>query len=139
MNTAWSVYSGGRLNDEIAAKASFTITKDDALDPILLPTVQVKHSFEKKLGWLLSSLDRHKSTEHRLNISVKSAVVGEYDNRDVELTVEVTEEESDSMLWYFMLRSPEANISTDSLHEIAVLIIDRLCPWQVNQRRKAYL
>jgi len=126
MNTAWSIYCGGRWN-QIAANASFRVTSDDELDSILLRSVPVKQAFGNNLRRQLSRLAVHKSTLSMLTIVFKSTVVvDESARREVEFSVVVMDEVSDSMLWYFMLTSPEENISPADLDEIASLIVNRL-------------
>jgi len=140
MNKAWTIYSGGRLCNQIAEHASFRITSDDALDHILLRSVADKRAFENNLRRQLSRLVLPHSTLSPLSIAFQSAVVaGESGKREVELTVVVIDEESDSMLWHFILRSPEENISTDNLDEIVALIVNRLCPAKLNKKPKACL
>jgi hypothetical protein len=137
MNTAWSIYSGGRWN-QIAAKASFRVTSDDALDSILLSSVQLKQSFGNNLNRQLSRLAVHNSTLGTLTIVFKSAVVvDESARRAVEFSVVVMDEVSDSMLWYFMLTSPEANISPHDLDEIASLVVNRLYTGRMSGTHKA--
>jgi len=127
MNTAWTIYSGGRLCNQIAEHASFRITSDEVLDHILLRSVADKRAFENNLRGQLSRLVLPHSTMSPLSISFQSAVVvAESARREVEFSVVVMDEVSDSMLWYFMLTSPEENISPDDLDEIASLIVNRL-------------
>jgi hypothetical protein len=59
--------------------------------------------------------------------------------REVELSVVAIEDGSDSMLWHFLLRSPEENISPADLDEIVGLIVYRLCPEKLNMKPKACL
>jgi len=140
MNTAWSIYSGGRWNNQIAANASFRVTSDDALDSILLRSVPIKQSFGNNLRRQLSRLAVPKSTLSMLTIVFKSAVVvNESARREVEFSVVVMDAVSDSMLWYFMLTSPEENISPDDLDEIASLIVNRLYTRRTSGTHKACL
>jgi hypothetical protein len=139
MNPTWSIYSGGRLTNQIEEHASFKITTDDALDGILLKSVSAKQAFENKLRRQLSRLVLPHSTLSPLSIAFQSAVVMESDKREVELSVVAIEDGSDSMLWHFLLRSPEENISPDNLDEIVVLIVNRLCPEKLNVKLKACL
>jgi hypothetical protein len=140
MNTAWSIYSGGRWNNQMVEDASFRIIIDDAPDSILLRSVSVKQAFANKLKRQLSGLAAHDKPVRSLSIAIQSAVVvGETGRLEVELSVEISEDESDSMLWYFMLRSLAVNISPDNLDEIVVLIINRLCPSKMNNKHKACL
>lgn len=127
MNTAWTIYSGGRLCNQIAEHASFRITSDEVLDHILLRSVADKRAFENNLRGQLSRLVLPHSTMSPLSIAFQSAVVvNESARREVEFSVVVIDEVSESMLWYFMLTSPEENISPDDLDEIASLIVNRL-------------
>ncbi len=120
--------------------ASFRIIIDDAPDSILLRSVSVKQAFANKLKRQLSGLAAHGKTVRSLSIAIQSAVVvGETGRLEVELSVEISEDESDSMLWYFMLRSPAENISPDNLDEIVGLIVNRLCPEKLNIKHKACL
>jgi len=139
MNPAWSIYSGGRLNYQIDEHASFKIKTDDALDGILLKSVSAKQAFENNLRRQLSRLVLPHSTLSPLSIAFQSAVVMEAGKREVELTVVAMEDGSDSMLWHFLLRSPEENISPDHLDEIVTLIVSRFCPEKQNLRHKACL
>jgi len=140
MNTAWSIYSGGRWNNQIAANASFRVTSDDALDSILLRSVPIKQSFGNNLRRQLSRLAVPKSTLSMLTIEFKSAVVvNESPRREVEFSVVVMDEVSDSMLWHFLLRSPEENISPDDLDEIALLIVNCLYTRRTSGTHKACL
>jgi len=75
-----------------------------------------------------------------LTIVFKSAVVvDESARRAVEFSVVIMDEVSDSMLWYFMLTSPEENISPDNLDEIASLIVTRLYTGRMAGTHKACL
>jgi len=139
MNTAWSIYSGGRLNYQIDEHASFKITTDDALDDILLKSVSTKQKFENNLRRQLSRSVLPHSTLSPLSIAFQSAVVMEAGKREVELTVVAMNEGSDSMLWHFLLRSPEEYISPDNLDEIVVLIVNNLCPEKQNIKHKTCL
>lgn len=139
MNPAWSIYSGGRLNYQIDEHASFKITTDDALDGILLKSVSVKQAFENNLRRQLARLVLPHSTLSPLSIAFHSAVVMEAGKREVELTVVAMDDGSDSMLWHFLLRSAEENISPDNLDEIVALIVNRLYPCRSNKKHKACL
>ena len=139
MNPAWSIYSGGRLNNQIDEHASFKITTDDALDGILLGSVSAKQAFENNLRGQLSRLVLPHSTMSPLSIAFQSAVVMESGKREVELSVVAIDDGSDSMLWHFLLRSPEENISPDDLDEIVELIVNRLCPSKMKNKHKACL
>ncbi len=140
MNTAWSIYCGGRLNYQIDEHASFKITTDDALDGILLNSVPLKQSFANNLRRQLSGLAVHNSTLSTLTIVFKSAVVvDESARRAVEFSVVVMDEVSDSMLWYFVLTSPAENISPADLDEIASLIVSRLYTGRMSGTHKACL
>lgn len=139
MNPTWSIYSGGRLTHQIDEHASFKITTDDVLDGILLKSVSAKQAFENNLRRRLSRLVLPHSTLSPLSIAFQSAVVMESGKREVELTVVAMDDGSDSMLWHFLLRSPEENISPDNLDEIVVLIVNRLCPEKLNIKHKACL
>lgn len=140
MNKAWSIYCGGRLNNQIAENTSFRITTDEELDSILLKSVSDKQSFGHKLKRQLSSLTVHNSALSPLSIAFQSAVVaGESGKREVELSVVVMDDVSDSMLWHFLLRSAEENISPDNLDEIVALIVNRLYPHRSNRKHKACL
>jgi hypothetical protein len=137
MNTAWSIYSGVQLKDQIVENASFRIITDGALDSILLRSESLKQSFRNKLREQLSGLAMPNATPRTLTIACQSAVVlDESFRREVELSVVVMDEESDSMLWYFMLRSPERNISPHNLDEIVSLIVNRLCAVKTNGTHK---
>jgi hypothetical protein len=74
-----------------------------------------------------------------LSIAFQSAVVVESGKREVELSVVAMDDVNDSMLWHFLLRSPEENISPDNLDEIVTLIVSRLCPEKQNIKHKACL
>lgn len=140
MRTTWSIYSGGRWNDQIAAEASFMIATDDALDTILLSSASIKQSFSNNLRKQLSRLALHHSPLCRLTIYFHSkVVVNEFSRREVELSVIVMDEVSDSMLWYFMLTSPEGDISPADLEEIASLIAHRLYAGKKSGTHKACL
>jgi len=140
MNKAWTIYSGGRLCNQITEHASFRITSDEALDGILLNSVPLKQSFANNLRRQLSGLAVHNSTLTTLTIVFKSAVVvDESARRAVEFSVVIMDEVSDSMLWYFMLTSPEENISPDNLDEIASLIVTRLYTGRMAGTHKACL
>ena len=139
MNPAWSIYSGGRLNYQIDEHASFKIKTDDALDGILLKSVSAKQAFENNLRRQLSRLVLPHSTLSPLSIAFQSAVVVESGKREVELSVVAMDDVNDSMLWHFLLRSPEENISPDHLDEIVTLIVSRFCPEKQNLRHKACL
>jgi hypothetical protein len=140
MNTAWSVYSGGRLNSQMAANASFRIATDDAIDDVLLSSAPLKQSFGNNLRRQLSRLALHNRTLSTLTLVFHSTVVvDESGRRDVEFSVVVMDEVSDSMLWYFMLTSPEEDISPDDLDEITVLIINRLYARRASGTYKACL
>jgi hypothetical protein len=68
-----------------------------------------------------------------------TVVMGESDRLEVELSVVISEDESDSMLWYFLLRSPAVEISPEHLDEIVGLIINRLYPNKMFKKHKACL
>jgi len=137
MNKAWSIYSGGRWNNQIPANASFRVTSDDELDSILLTSVASKHSFGNNLR---RQLFKHSRTLITLTMVFHSAVVVDGSGRrEVEFSVVVIDEASDSMLWYFMLTSPEENISPDDLDEIASLIVKRLYARRMSGTHKACL
>lgn len=140
MNKAWSIYSGGRWNNQIPANASFRVTSDAELDSILLTSVASKHSFGNNLRRQLVKFDMHNRTLITLTMVFHSAVVVDgYGRREVEFSVLVIDEASDSMLWYFMLTSPEENISQDDLDEIASLIVKRLYARRMSGTHKACL
>jgi len=140
MNTAWSIYCGGRWNNQIAANASFRVTSDDALDSILLSSIHLKQSFGNKLRRQLSRLAVHNRTLSTLTLVFHSTVVVDAcGRREVEFSVVVMDEVSDSMLWYFMLTSPAENISPDDLDEIASLIVNRLYVRRTSGTHKACL
>ncbi len=140
MNTAWSIYCGGRWNNQIAASASFRVTSDDALDSILLSSIHLKQSFGNKLRRQLSRLSVHNRTLSTLTLVFHSTVVVDAcGRREVELSVVIMDEVSDSMLWYFMLTSPAENISPDDLDEIASLIFNRLYVRRTSGTHKACL
>ena len=62
-----------------------------------------------------------------LCLEYSSAVVPrESVRRDVELSVIIKDCEDDSMLWYFILVSPEGHISPGNLDEIVSLVASRL-------------
>ncbi|MCU0358765.1 MAG: hypothetical protein MUE95_14440 [Cyclobacteriaceae bacterium] len=127
MNTAWSICSGGRLNQHILENASFRIKTDDVLDSILFRSVSVRQSFLNSLREQLSGMTVHNDTHYQLSLAVQSTVVArEPDRREEELTVFGIDEASDSILWYFMLISPEEQISPDNVEEIVSLIVHHL-------------
>jgi len=100
MNTAWSIFCGGRWNKKIAASASFRVTSDDELDSILLTSVPIKHSFGNNLRRQLFKLALHNRTQSTFTMVFHSAVVvDESGRREVEFSVVVMDEVSDSMLW----------------------------------------
>jgi hypothetical protein len=137
MDTTWSIFSGGRLKNQIAENSLFRITTDDALESILLRSATVKQSFEDKLRSQLSTVSVHNSTLSTLCFTFQSAVVvRESAVREVELSLVVTDEENDSLLWYFILTSPEKNISPDNLDEIVSLIINHLPTVKANAAYK---
>ena len=126
METTWTILSGGRLKNHIAENTSFRITTDDAFEGILLRSASVKKSFEEKLQRQLPAMAAHDHSRDALCVSYQSTIVANASaSREVELSV-VVKDEHDSMLWYFMLRSPEVNISPDNLDEIVSLIVNRL-------------
>lgn len=137
MKTAWSVYSGGRLNHQITGCALFTVKFDDTLDGILLRSDSMKQVFARKLRRKLSALTVQNYCLYRLSLDFQSAVVvAETGGRYVELSVVIMDEVNDEMLWYFMLRSPENCISQLHLDEIVSLILSRLAPEKVMNKHK---
>jgi len=126
MDTTWSIISGGRLKwDQITEKTSFRITTNDEFESILLKTSTIKQSFEEGLRRLFSPGKDHSPAS--LCIEYSSAVVcRESVGRDVELSVTIKDCENDSMLWYFILMSPEGHISPRNLDEIVSLIDNKL-------------
>lgn len=140
MNMTWSIYSGGRLTPQVAEKSSFRITTDNAFDSILLRSIAVKQSFKSKLKRQLSRHTAHGNTPHLLSMAFQSVIVdGVSGMREVELSVMVTDHESDSMLWYFMFRSPIQSVSPDNLDEITRLVANRLFEIDVRVYSKACL
>ncbi len=140
MNMTWSIYSGGRLTPQEAKKASFRVTTDNEFDSILLRSVSVKQSFAGKLKRQLSRHTTQGDTPRMLSLAFQSVIVdGVSGMREVELSVMITDHESDSMLWYFMLRSPIQSISPDNLDEITRLIANRLFEVDVRVYSKACL
>jgi hypothetical protein len=136
----WSISSGGRLTSKVAEHASFRITTDNAFDSILLRSVSVKQSFTSKLKRQLSRHTTPGVTSRLLSLAFQSVIVdGISGMREVELTVTVTDHERDSMIWYFMLRSPVQSISPDNLDEITRLIGNRLFEVDVRVYSKACL
>ncbi len=134
MDTTWSIFSGGRLN-QIPGNALFRITTDDAFENILLRSARIKQSFEDKLKRQLP-LQKVHSTQVPLCITYQSVVVvRESARREVELSVVIKDEENDSMLWHFILISPEGRISPDDLDEIVTQIINRLFPDNMNMHK----
>ena len=128
MNTTWSIISGGRLKrDRIAGNASFRITAADGFEPIFLKDPIIKQSFEDRLRQRLCPGGLSAVSGNPLCIEYQSSVVlWESARRNVELSVTVTDGERGGMLWYFMLTSPEEQISPDRLDEIVALVADRL-------------
>jgi hypothetical protein len=128
MDTSWSIFSGGRLN-QIPVNSIFRITTDDRFESILFRSALVKQSFEDKLKRQLPLQKVNASSQVPLCIMYQSVVVGrESTEQEVELSVVVKDETDDSMLWHFILMSPERHISPDDLDEIVTLIINRLFP-----------
>lgn len=128
MDTSWSIFSGGRLN-QIPVNAIFRITTDDTFESILFRSPLIKQSFEDKLKRQLPLQKVNASSHVHLCIAYQSVVVGrESTGREVELSVVVKDEADDSMLWHFILMSPEKHISPDDLDEIVTLIVNRLFP-----------
>lgn len=140
MNTAWSIYSGGRLNSQLAQKAVFKITTDETLESVLFSSESLKQAFANKLRQKLSGLSVSENYQHTFTVNFQSEVVeDEFAKQDVELTVWVMDDESDSIFWYFILRSAAINISTEHSDEIVSLIASRLCPEKEAQKSKCWL
>lgn len=127
MNPAWSIYSGGRLPNQRLANVSFSIIVKNDPDNPFLNLVSVKQALLDKLRQPLSRVVVDHLPLRMLSMTIQSELVrGEAGILEMELLVCVSEIEGDSMLWYFMLRSPVAHISPDNGDEIAMLIVDRL-------------
>ena len=112
--------------DQITERTSFKITTNNEFESILLKTSTIKQSFEEGLRRLFSPGKAHSPAS--LCIEYSSAVVlTESVERDIELSVTIKDCENDSMLWYFVLMSPEGHISPRNLNEIVSLVANRLC------------
>jgi hypothetical protein len=140
MNAAWSISSGGRLNKEIAEKALFKITTDDTIEDVLFRSKSIKQAFKNKLSNRLTEPAELYYVPSLLTLDFQSAVVaGNSLIRYLELTVVVMDEESDSMLWYFILRSPEVCISPAHLDDIVHLIVSRIYPMSETEKPRYFL
>jgi hypothetical protein len=140
MNAAWSINSGGRLNKQIAERALFTITTDDTIEDVFFRSKSIKQAFKNKLSNRLSEPADLNSVPSLLTLDFQSAVVaGDSPIRYLELTVVVMDEESDSMLWYFILRSPEVCISPAHLDDIVYLIASRIYPMNKAEKPRYFL
>lgn len=137
MNT-WSIVSGGRLENQITNNTSFSITQGAAFENVLLPTEFVKKSFEEKLRLKLPVSSSVGSTDV-LSVSYQSTLVANKSGwPEVEFTVFV-KDENDSMLWYFLLTSPEKHISPDNLDELVTHIVARLGVMKVTEKPMYWL
>ncbi len=126
MDTTWTIISGGRLKrDQITERTSFRITTNDEFESILLKNIYyIKQSFEEGLRRLFSPRKAHSPATFCIEYS-SAVVLKESVQRDVELSVIIKDCENDSMLWYFMLMSPEGYISPGNLNEIVSLVASR--------------
>lgn len=140
MNPAWSICSGGRLNTQLLQGATFKITTDEKLESVLFRSVAQKKAFANTLRRKLSGLATAENYQHVLTVNFQSAVVkGEFDRRGVELTVLVKDEETDTILWYFILQSAAIHISAEDTDEIVSIIIARICSGSLVQKQKCWL
>jgi hypothetical protein len=124
MDTKWTILSGGRLSDDqLTGKASFTLSTDEAFESVLLKNESIKKAFEEKLRQELATIGITSSAKASLTMEYKSVALT-YPSRErhVELTVVVKDSSTESILWYFVLVSPESSISNKSLYEIVDII-----------------
>ncbi len=124
MDTKWTIVTGGRLsNDHLTDKTSYTISTDDAFESVLLKNESIKKAFEEKLRQELVSIGISSTENATLKMEYKSvALTYPSSERQVELTVVVKDISTDTILWYFVLVSPESSISSQSLNEIVDII-----------------
>lgn len=127
MDTRWTIISGGRLgNNNLTDKISYALAFDGKCESILLKDETIQKSFEEKL---------HSELSKKINASSQPALKIEYSSMTyaypfsesyVEFILTVKEVATDSVLWYFVLLSPEGSISTGNLNEIIWIIANRL-------------
>ena len=130
METMWTITSGGRLRDHhLFAKTLFRFSTDAHFDDILLTDCATKKIFEEKLRKQLVSRGLYSDPSANFVIEYTSKTVDLYfphPGRHLELSIAFKHIKTNSIVWYFVMLSPEKSVSQHRMTEIIDQLLERL-------------
>jgi len=130
METMWTIISGGRLRDHhLTAKTLFRFSTDERFDDILLTDQSIKKSFEEKLRKQLVSRGLYSDPMAQFVIEYTSQTVDLFfpcPGKHLELSIAFKHIKTNSIVWYFVMLSPEKSVSQHRMTEIIDQLLERL-------------
>lgn len=130
MDTTWTITSGGRLRDNhLFAKTFFRFSTDERFDDILLTDQATKKTFEETLRNQLISRGLYSASSAPFVIEYTSKTVDlffPHHGRHLELSITFKHAKTNSIVWYFVMLSPEKSINRNRMCEIIDQLLERL-------------
>ena len=126
----WTITSGGRLRDHhLFEKTLFRFSTDEHFDDILLTDQVARNKFEETLRKQLLSRGLYSAPTAQFVIEYTSQTIDlsfPHLGKHLELSLTFKHIKTNSIVWYFVMLSPEKSVSQHRMTEIMDHLLERL-------------